>query len=777
MVSCLDSVIGRPRMPRKELLAAGRPATNRIMLWKDTVIAVLLLAGPGVVGGMMASENLSSNNRLWFTVTFEGRPVAGAEVRFASEDLATHRAHLSAPGLTDKEGRSFIYADVKADLIVATSGNRAAEVRLAELTNGCEIALEPEAGVAGTLSIGGKPWANQRLRFQRRYEAYQRPPATREPIEVTTDAEGRFRIATVIAGTVEMWLATAPLVKEERPPETPPGAGLFGYRELLQRLATVRLRGGEVNKVDFRLAGRRVSGRWLLERDPRPADWFRAQVSLRRRDGEAWVWVSGLSGADGAFLIPYAEPGSYDLCVELVEAADPTASSIGGGWIPVTIATNLTEGPEPIDLGVVRVARRSVSSRARLEIGEEIGGFRAPTIDGQELRLEDWLGQPLLLVFAYPSPFTSTRTELAQVHDWFRALEPAARPVVIVVCAGWQTEADSAWTREQAFRWPVVDASKRRRLFEERYGVAWRPDFVLLDAQGRVVARDYRFDESRPSVERLMSEFAMANAGEQAAVASQEPLAFDVFWPPHDPSLPDQRRRRPILNGAIETRVVALSGEPAFAAVSGALTRPRDEMSREFWNNRLAFPDYAWMSQVRVWDANERWLWPNLPYLLRLPGKERVERYGGVDPGKGVDNDFAAVLIRSYDTEGNEVEGTRARPIVSAEWHPGDVRGAVDGHSVVHVARSDELRIPLGDGRPGSAGKLAVWLIYADFMGFDPPSSWPKEPEYAGGALAWFEVEWRRESDGSWQTKTSNAVPPGNTGFDWAGWVAGVRSP
>ena len=29
-----------------------------------------------------------------------------------------------------------------------------------------------------------------------------------------------------------------------------------------------------------------------------------------------------------------------------------------------------------------------------------------------------------------------------------------------------------------------------------------------------------------------------------------------------------------------------------------------------------------------------------------MPGKERVDRYGGVDPGKGIDNDFAAVLIR-----------------------------------------------------------------------------------------------------------------------------------
>ncbi len=40
-------------------------------------------------------------------------------------------------------------------------------------------------------------------------------------------------------------------------------------------------------------------------------------------------------------------------------------------------------------------------------------------------------------------------------------------------------------------------------------------------------------------------------------------------------------------------------------------------------------------------------------------GKARFERYGGVDPGKGVDNDFAAVLIRAYDATG-EVERAAA---------------------------------------------------------------------------------------------------------------------
>lgn len=56
------------------------------------------------------------------------------------------------------------------------------------------------------------------------------------------------------------------------------------------------------------------------------------------------------------------------------------------------------------------------------------------------------------------------------------------------------------------------------------------------------------------------------------------------------------------------------------------------------------------------------------PYIL--------ERYDGVDPGKGVDNDFAAVLIRSledclFETDNSE-RADSTRPLVSAEWHPVD---------------------------------------------------------------------------------------------------------
>ena len=123
---------------------------------------------------------------------------------------------------------------------------------------------------------------------------------------------------------------------------------------------------------------------------------------------------------------------------------------------------------------------------------------------------------------------------------------------------------------------------------------------------------------------------------------------FKVHWPPRDPSSDEYHEEPSLLNGNL--RVFETSDDGATSLkLQIVLTRDDTEASRRRWNRDLAFPEYDWMSKVRVWDSEKKWLWPNLPFLLRAEGIKRVERYGGVDPGKGVDNDYAAVLVRAIE--------------------------------------------------------------------------------------------------------------------------------
>jgi len=250
---------------------------------------------------------------------------------------------------------------------------------------------------------------------------------------------------------------------------------------------------------------------------------------------------------------------------------------------------------------------------------------------------------------------------------------------------------------------------------------------------------------------------------------------FGVYWPPIDPDEPSSRAVPPLLNGTLSLDARDETPGKTLLRLAVTLTRPSTEDDRESWNSTLAFADIAWMGDVRVWDADRKWLWPNLPFLLRLPGRERVERYGGVDPGKHVDNDFAAVLIRKYDASGTvESSETKESPLVSAEWHAMDA-GPTDLHSIVHVARSDEFLVHLGDGTGRARGRLKLWLIYADFLRARPPRTWPREGEWAGGILTFFEIDWETSPEHACRAVVRHHRPTESTRFDWFRWV--VREP
>jgi len=250
---------------------------------------------------------------------------------------------------------------------------------------------------------------------------------------------------------------------------------------------------------------------------------------------------------------------------------------------------------------------------------------------------------------------------------------------------------------------------------------------------------------------------------------------FNIYWPPRDPQeQTSESINQPLLTGSLAVDIERVKGANAQAHLTITIVRPSEEADRQYWNSQLAFADITWMNEVRVWDAEDKWLWPNLPYLLRQPGRERIERYGGVDPGKQIDNDFAAVLIRKYDADGNAVSpDTKTSPLVSADWQAVPP-GQTDLHTVVHTARSETFVVHLGDGRRVDRGRIKVWLIYADFLGSWPPLSWPKEREWAGGILAYFEIDWETNLVQECRGTIRSSRPRDGTGFDWAAWIEGT---
>lgn len=252
---------------------------------------------------------------------------------------------------------------------------------------------------------------------------------------------------------------------------------------------------------------------------------------------------------------------------------------------------------------------------------------------------------------------------------------------------------------------------------------------------------------------------------------------FEIHWPPVDPAARSANLKSPLLRGELALQEVKRVNGDHELQITVRIIRPSTERDKKFWNSQLRFSEVPWMNDVRVWDTEFEWQWPNLPYLLRRHGEERVERYGGVDPGKFVDNDFAAVLIRKYDEDGEiESRETQDMPLVSAEWYGGSEQQP-DIHSLVHIAKSDTFRVNVGGDDDHTSGKLRLWLIYADFLNSRPPASWPTEREWAGGILNYCEIDWEKRPNEPCRGTAKFQRPSSATKFDWKNWSEDPSNP
>jgi len=263
------------------------------------------------------------------------------------------------------------------------------------------------------------------------------------------------------------------------------------------------------------------------------------------------------------------------------------------------------------------------------------------------------------------------------------------------------------------------------------------------------------------------------------AVSGTGAVDFDIRWPPT--ALAPVRRppRRSLLCGQLHLRGDTSEKTDPKIVIRLVLTRPHDtDADREFWNSQTLFKQYeSWMPYVRGEDAEGKiWLWPNLAYLFKLHGTDRVERYGGWDRGHSADNDFGGVLIRKYDASGDTESG---QPLVSADWHSvgADKAGLFD---VAHTAGSDHFTLHPEDNARPCSGLARVWFIYGDFMTWRAPWKYAAGPmkgrplrrEYAGGIIAQFRIGWEYAPGEPFEFVVTPEAPRADTGFDWVRWVS-----
>lgn len=132
------------------------------------------------------------------------------------------------------------------------------------------------------------------------------------------------------------------------------------------------------------------------------------------------------------------------------------------------------------------------------------------------------------------------------------------------------------------------------------------------------------------------------------------------------------------------------------------------------------------------------------------------------------------MLIQQYDLAGRvELPHSKQTPQVSASGHPHEAE-SIDERSIMHQAATDHFSVPLGKQRSG--GKIQLWLVYPDVLGSRVRARPPKAPEWAGGILAYCEIEWQDADNDNLLGSIPQKRPTASTGFDWGTWSTTGRA-
>ena len=167
----------------------------------------------------------------------------------------------------------------------------------------------------------------------------------------------------------------------------------------------------------------------------------------------------------------------------------------------------------------------------------------------------------------------------------------------------------------------------------------------------------------------MLAPWAFADPSElekvHGGINRETSVHFDVNWPLTGTRRARLKTPRKIIDGTLMVKPRDLA-DPNGANLSIRIGLERlhgGEEDRQFWN-RIGGSEKTYGKD----ESGDRWLWPNLVWLLNGPLLPRLSPALHTGMGETVD-DFGAVVIRHYDSQGVEFPDTAQEPLVSFRWH------------------------------------------------------------------------------------------------------------
>jgi peroxiredoxin len=471
-----------------------------------------------------------------------GEPAASAKVALStiSESVFVTNGELQSVFVTNGElkdekrwlsvtagpdGRFSFPPQIERYLAVVVHDEGYAEVTQAQLAADANIVIQPWARLDGKLRVGGQALALETIHVDYYADYQQDAPRVNVSYSATsTDADGRFAWNRIVPGTLRIIHF----------------AKVGGEMVSRTRQQVIEVLPGETVEVAIGGSGKTVVGRLVASPDHNePVDWTSGQVALHLKlpeppqpedfnqmiytEKRAWEskwerteegrlykqmkWdrarsYPGVIDPNGTFRVEDVPAGTYMLRVSVGQKAGPASWSYGprisrkrhGHTGTLEYELNVPEISEgnnvPLDVGTLEL-----KITKRLKVGGVARPFEAETFDGKQIRIADYRGKVIVLVFWNSRPESMSwgiERVLGGIERVLEVLDSFAaddRIVVIGASLDRDIEAAKKFAKDNKLEWIncAPTASERVRMAED-YEV-WRfPTTLVIGSDGRMLA-------------------------------------------------------------------------------------------------------------------------------------------------------------------------------------------------------------------------------------------------------------------------------------------------
>ncbi|MBN1508099.1 MAG: redoxin domain-containing protein [Sedimentisphaerales bacterium] len=459
----------------------------------------------------------------------DGDPAAKAQVALVRNgELAfIDRDQFSATGFVrqaeivttaDAQGRFELPAAAEPGLVVAVHRTGYAQVRSAQFASGSSLRLTAWSRVEGTLD---------RSRIAEKEVAIVLS-AVKEPDKQTPGFYWLFSSVTPTNDTFAF----------DCVPSVPLAAGRMSRYELHGGHYFVP-EAGKTHRVHIGEQGRAVTGRivppaGLLQDRPIPftdprcvhAVAFRAdttgvpaEMTAIEEPSFNWLWqdkevvykpsttrrqrfVPAISD-DGTFTFGGLESGAYELVIN-VHAPLGENVSCGRGVLESVVISRFTV-PDGKAASAVTVPDIALRPLTYPKVGEPAPLFEARTFDGRTIKLADLRGKVVLLDFwaTWCSPCVAQLPQVQQIHEAFRDSDKFA---MIGMSLDWDIERAENFLARKPLKWSQVSLGNMETSpVVRQYGVGDIPMTVLIDPEGKILARGVPIDQLKERIRTALA--------------------------------------------------------------------------------------------------------------------------------------------------------------------------------------------------------------------------------------------------------------------------------